>query len=83
MTAYVVYEAVVTDAEQYERYKTTAAASVAAAGGRYVARGGEVESLEGAEPARVEIWSSPTWPPRQRGTTASNTPKRGHCVTRV
>ena len=38
MTAYVVYEAVVTDAEQYERYKTAAAASVAAAGGRYVAR---------------------------------------------
>lgn len=55
MTAYVIYEAAVTDAEQYERYKTAAAATVAAAGGRYIARGGEVESFEGAPPARVVI----------------------------
>jgi uncharacterized protein (DUF1330 family) len=60
VTAYVVYEAVVTDAEQYERYKTAAAASLAAAGGRYVARGGEVESFEGAAPARVVILAFPT-----------------------
>ena len=59
MTAYVVYEAVITDAEQYERYKAAAAASVAAAGGRYIARGGAVESFEGAAPARVVILEFP------------------------
>jgi len=61
MTAYVIYEAVVTDAEQYEQYKTRAPASVTAAGGRYIARGGDVESFEGAEPARVVILEFPTF----------------------
>ena len=60
MTAYVVYEAVITDPVQYEQYKTAAAATVAAAGGRYLARGGDVESFEGAEPARVVILEFPT-----------------------
>ena len=61
MTAYVIYEAVVTDPEQYEQYKTRAAASVTAAGGHYIARGGAVESFEGAEPARVVILEFPTF----------------------
>jgi uncharacterized protein (DUF1330 family) len=61
MTAYVIYEAVVTDPDQYEQYKTRAAASVTAAGGRYIARGGDVESFEGAEPARVVILEFPTF----------------------
>ena len=61
MTAYVIYEAVVTDPAQYEQYKTRAAASVTAAGGRYIARGGDVESFEGAEPARVVILEFPTF----------------------
>lgn len=60
MTAYVVYEVVVTDAEQYERYKAAAAESVAAAGGRYIARGGEVEAFEGALPARVVLLEFPS-----------------------
>jgi uncharacterized protein (DUF1330 family) len=55
MSAYVIYEAVITDAAQYERYRAAAGATVAAAGGRYIARGGEVESFEGATPARVVI----------------------------
>ena len=59
MTAYVIYEAAVTDAEQYEQYKTAAAATVAATGGRYIARGGEVESFEGEPPARVVILEFP------------------------
>jgi uncharacterized protein (DUF1330 family) len=61
MTAYVVFEAVVTDPAQYERYRQRAAASVASAGGRYLARGGAVESFEGAEPARVVILEFPTF----------------------
>jgi uncharacterized protein (DUF1330 family) len=60
MSAYVVYEAVITDAEQYERYKALAAPSVAAAGGRYLVRGGEVETFEGATPARVVVLEFPT-----------------------
>jgi uncharacterized protein (DUF1330 family) len=60
VSAYVVVEVVVTDAEQYERYKAAAAPSVAAAGGRYLARGGEVESFEGGAPARVVVLEFPT-----------------------
>ena len=59
MTAYVIYEATITDAAQYELYKTAAAASVMAAGGRYIARGGDVESFEGVAPARVVVLEFP------------------------
>ena len=61
MTAYVIYEADITDPEQYEQYKTRAAPSVTAAGGRYIARGGTVESFEGAAPARVVVLEFPTF----------------------
>jgi uncharacterized protein (DUF1330 family) len=47
MAAYVIVETDVTDPEQYERYKAAAADAGAAAGGRYVARGGELAVLEG------------------------------------
>ena len=55
MGAYVVYEAEVTDPERYERYKELAGPAVAAAGGRYLARGGRTASLEGAAPARRAV----------------------------
>jgi uncharacterized protein (DUF1330 family) len=61
MSAYVVCEMIVTDAEQYERYKAAAATSVAEAGGRYIARGGEVETFEGAAPPRVVLLEFPTF----------------------
>ncbi len=47
MPAYVIVDIEITDPEQYERYKTLAPATVAAYGGRYVARGGATLSLEG------------------------------------
>jgi uncharacterized protein (DUF1330 family) len=47
MPAYVIVETDITDPERYERYKVAAAEAVAAAGGRYVARGGELDVLEG------------------------------------
>jgi len=47
MPAYVIVQTDVTDPEQYERYKAAAADAVAAAGGRYLARGGELAVLEG------------------------------------
>ena len=71
MTAYVVYQGVVTDPEGYERYKVLAQESIAAAGGRYVARGGDVTVLEGDGPdGRVVLLEFPSvdaalaWIPR-------------------
>jgi len=51
MPAYVIYQGEVSDPERYEQYKTRAAASIVAAGGRYVVRGGAMEVLEGDAPA--------------------------------
>ena len=51
MAAYVIYQGDVLDPERYERYKAKAAESVAAAGGRFVVRGGDMEVLEGESPA--------------------------------
>lgn len=47
MSAYVIVDIEVTDPAQYEHYKALAPATVAAFGGRYVARGGATLSLEG------------------------------------
>ena len=61
MTAYVIYQGEVTDPERYEEYKPRAAASIAAAGGRYLVRGGEVDVLEGEAPAgRTVVLEFPT-----------------------
>jgi uncharacterized protein (DUF1330 family) len=61
VTAYVVYQGVVTDPEGYERYKVLAQESVAAAGGRYVVRGGDVTALEGEAPdGRVVLLEFPS-----------------------
>lgn len=51
MTAYVIYQGEVLDPERYDEYKVKAAASIHAAGGRYLVRGGDVEVLEGDPPA--------------------------------
>lgn len=51
MAAYVIYQGEVTDPDRYEQYKLAAAASIAAAGGRYLVRGGPVEVLEGDAPS--------------------------------
>ncbi len=61
MSAYVLVDIEVTDPVQYEEYKTLAAATVAAFDGRYVVRGGEVETLEGHWPThRLVILEFPT-----------------------
>ena len=51
MPAYVIYQGEVLDPDRYEEYKVKAAASLLAAGGRYVVRGGDIEVLEGDAPA--------------------------------
>jgi uncharacterized protein (DUF1330 family) len=47
MPAYVIAEMDIHDAEQYERYKERSPGAVAAGGGRFVVRGGELAVLEG------------------------------------
>ena len=53
MPAYVVIETDVTDPERYGQYKAAGSLSVAAAGGRYLVRGGELLSprVTGSHPA--------------------------------
>jgi len=47
MPAYIIVETDIHDPEQYERYKEASPGAVAAGGGRFVVRGGEMAVLEG------------------------------------
>lgn len=47
MAAYVIVDIDVKDPVEYAKYKDMAAPVVAAFGGKYLARGGKVETLEG------------------------------------
>ena len=60
MPAYVIVDIQVHDPGRYELYKPQAAAAVAAFGGRYLARGGQVDVLEGDwQPGRLVILEFP------------------------
>lgn len=60
MITYVVAEISVESPEGYAAYRDMATAAVEEHGGRYVARGGATESLEGAPPApRVVLLEFP------------------------
>jgi uncharacterized protein (DUF1330 family) len=61
MSAYVVVEVTVKDAETYERYKQLAPPAIGLYGGRYLARGGLTEPLEGTwTPTRLVLLEFPT-----------------------
>jgi uncharacterized protein (DUF1330 family) len=47
MPAYIISDVTIRDREAFEAYRSRAAASIAAHGGRYLVRGGDVEALEG------------------------------------
>jgi uncharacterized protein (DUF1330 family) len=47
MPAYLIVETDITDPEQYEQYKAASPGAIAAHGGRFVVRGGEMAVLEG------------------------------------
>ena len=47
MAAYVISDVETRDAEAMARYRSLAAPSIALYGGRYLVRGGAVETLEG------------------------------------
>ena len=56
MTAYVIVDINVTDPVRYEEYKKLAAPTVEFYGGKYIARGGKTETLEGDwSPTRLVI----------------------------
>ena len=52
MAAYVIGEIEVTDPATYEDYRRQVLAVVTKYGGKFIARGGKVETLEGGPPAR-------------------------------
>jgi uncharacterized protein (DUF1330 family) len=60
MPAYVIVETEITDPEQYEHYKAASPAAVAAGGGRFLVRGGELAVLEGDwHPTRLVVVEFP------------------------
>jgi uncharacterized protein (DUF1330 family) len=60
MAAYVIVETDIHDPEQYERYKAASPDAVAAGGGRFVVRGGELAVLEGDwNPPRLVVLEFP------------------------
>jgi uncharacterized protein (DUF1330 family) len=56
MAAYIIAETNITDPEQYEQYRAASPAAIAAAGGRFLVRGGELAVLEGDwQPSRLVV----------------------------
>ena len=56
MPAYVIVDVDVTDPERYKQYQAATPPSIAAAGGRFLVRGGEFTVLEGDwVPSRLVI----------------------------
>jgi uncharacterized protein (DUF1330 family) len=60
MSAYVIVETDISDPEQYEQYKAASPGAVAAGGGRFVVRGGELAVFEGDwHPTRLVVLEFP------------------------
>ena len=60
--AYVIVEMKITDPDRYREYMAAAPATIAAAGGEYVVRGGRHESIEGDwQPARLAVLRFPSF----------------------
>jgi uncharacterized protein (DUF1330 family) len=61
MAAYIIVDVTISDPAEYEAYKKLTPASVAAYNGKFIARGGQTEVLEGDwQPGRVVILEFPT-----------------------
>ena len=59
---YIIVEMKVSDPERYKEYMAAAPATIAAAGGEYLVRGGRHETLEGDwQPARVAVLKFPSY----------------------
>jgi len=58
---YVIVEMKISDPERYKEYMAAAPATIAAAGGEYLVRGGRHEALEGDwQPARLAVLKFPS-----------------------
>jgi uncharacterized protein (DUF1330 family) len=56
MAAYVIADLTITDPQGFEEYRQMVPATIAKYGGKYVVRGGQMETLEGKwEPKRLVI----------------------------
>jgi uncharacterized protein (DUF1330 family) len=61
MPAYVIAEIEVTDPASFDEYRKGVPATIASYGGRYLARGGALESLEGGwAPKRMVLLEFPS-----------------------
>jgi uncharacterized protein (DUF1330 family) len=59
--AYVIVDMKIADPERYKKYMAAAPATIAAAGGEYLVRGGRSETLEGDwQPARLAVLKFPS-----------------------
>ncbi|HEX3670771.1 MAG TPA: DUF1330 domain-containing protein [Candidatus Cybelea sp.] len=62
MPAYVIVNVDTKHPEEYEHYKEMAQKTVAQYGGRYIARGGRMQLLEGSwQPTRIVILEFPSY----------------------
>lgn len=61
MAAYVIGEIEVTDAGLYDEYRKQVLATITKYNGRFLARGGKSEPLEGAAPKRVVVLEFPSY----------------------
>src|SRR5674476_648526 len=60
--AYIIVDLQVSNMEQYKQYMAEAPASIKAAGGEYLVRGGRFESLEGEwQPGRMAMLKFPSF----------------------
>ncbi len=67
MPAYVIAKIRVDDAETYEEYRRMVPAVIESFGGRYLARGGRHETVEGdASPGRVVVLEFPSYEDARR-----------------
>jgi uncharacterized protein (DUF1330 family) len=58
---YVIVEMKISDPERYKEYMSAAPATIAAAGGEYLVRGGRHQALEGDwQPARLAVLKFPS-----------------------
>ena len=66
MAAYVIGEIEVTDPATYEDYRKQVLAVVQKYGGRFIARGGKAETLEGTPAKRVVVLEFPSFEQAQK-----------------
>ena len=83
MAAYVIANIQITDPDRYPEYASRVPQTIERHGGRYLARGGKVEVLEGEwEPSGWSSSSSRAWSACASGTTRRNTPPSSSCARR-